>query len=125
MLLAQLNDLVMDRLGQLGFARRLPGRLQSGFTELLVESDPAAQAALRHTHLGADIFQAEAFFQAEPNRPELVGGGIGGSRFFRANPPRGVKGSLLPLLGNYNLLSHVNTPSNFGVSTDLPSIPIS
>jgi hypothetical protein len=118
MLLAQLDDLVMDRLGQLVLSGGLPGRLQPGLAELLVDPDPAAEGTLRHAHLGTDIFQAEAFLQAEPDGPEPVGGGIDGSRFFAANPPRGVKGSLLPLLGNYDLLGHVNTPSNIGVSTN-------
>jgi hypothetical protein len=55
MLPTQFDDLFVDRLRQLGFARGLLGRLQPGLPELLVELDPAAKTTLRHAHLGADV----------------------------------------------------------------------
>jgi hypothetical protein len=125
MLLAQLDDLAVNRLGQLVLARWLRSRLQPRFSQLPVELDPAVETAGRHAQLDTHILGAEALLQAQPDGFELQGRRIGGSRFFGATPPRGGEGSLLPLPLYYDLLSHVNTPSNFGVSTHYPFISVS
>jgi hypothetical protein len=120
MLLLDLDDLFGDRRGQPGLSRRGGCRLQARFTELLIQMDPAAEAALGHAHLLADVHQAEALFEPETDRLESDFRRIAAGRFFRAaNPPGGVE--VLPsLLPYYDLFTHGNTPLNIGVSTILP-----
>jgi hypothetical protein len=126
MLLFELDDLLGDRLRQPGFPGRACRGLQSHFTELLVETDPAAQAAHSHTHLLANVGQTETFFESQPNGLEPNFRRIAVGRFFRAaNPPRGVEVLPLPFLLYYGLFTHGNTPLNIGVSTIIPFISVS
>ena len=122
MLLLEVNDLFGDRRGQFGCSRRSRCGLQARFTELLIQVDPPAQAALDHTHLLADVRQTEAFFEPQPDGFDLFGHRIGPARFFgAASPPRGAE-VLLSLLLYYDLFTHGNTPLNIGVSTGFPSL---
>jgi hypothetical protein len=118
MLLLEFDDLPGDRLRQPGFPLRSRCGLQSHFAELLIETDPAAEAAHGHPHLLANVGQAEAFFEPQPNGFESDFRRIAVGRFFRAaTPPRGGEVPSLSLLLYYTLFSHGNTPLNIGVST--------
>ena len=121
MLLLEFDDLSCDRLRQPGFSFCARCGLQSHFTELLIKTDPAAEAAHGHTHLLANVRQTEAFFEPQPNGLEPDFRRITAGRFFRAaNPPRGVEGLPLPSLLYYGFFTHGNTPLNIGVSTIFP-----
>jgi hypothetical protein len=118
MLLLEFDDLFRDRLRQLGrTSLGLVRGLQAGGTKLLIQVDPAAEAALGHAHLGTDIAQTEALFQPQTHGLEFGFGRIAPALFFAApSPPRGAV-VLLSLLLYYCFFIHVNTPLNIGVST--------
>ena len=112
--LFELDDLVGDRCRQPGLPGTRRSRLQPRLTQGVILADPAAQAALRHANLGADIRQTEALLQPQAHGLELFISGETAHFFRAASPPRGA----VPLLLYYSLFIHVNTPSIIGVSTN-------
>ena len=70
----ELDDLFVNRLGQLGLALGGFGRLQSRLAELTIKTDPATETTTGHPHLRTNILDVEALLHTEAYGFELVGG---------------------------------------------------
>jgi len=114
---------------ELGLLRMRAGGLimQTGFAELAVMIDPAIQGLDRNPQLLGDRSAGKTFLQKEADRAAFELKRKPVRRFRPAAPsPLGGRGALFHVTASCTtFVIHVNTPSNGGVSTISPLMPVS